>query len=331
MNAEQYLDHLSSELKGFPPQEKAALIEEIATHIEEGQTDPHLGHDALERNQKLEAEMGSPHDLGRGLEQVHRPNRWLDFLLVFIPFEVLKYPLLTLLLLFFGNLARTNSSPFSEPYLVTSIRAFFLLYGLMVLIALRRRSLDVLFFWLPQTILIAFTLIFREKRWMLQSPFNAHQAGMIESLLWLILLAGMLSWLAYLLWVNRRNSLLIVLALIPFLITVENMSLVPYISGGQFSGGYWLPDWNLIVIAGFPLGLYQVSVLLWPLLFYVSRQWQIRWVGLLLNAAPLALLNFVASTPYKQLAALWVIPIALVLTGWLIDLLRHAHHPEMTI
>jgi hypothetical protein len=98
------------------------------------------------------------------------------------------------------------------------------------------------------------------------------------------------------------------------------MSLAPYISSGYFSDGYQLPSWNIIIIGGFPLGLYQISVILWPLLFYVPLHRQIRWLGLLLNAAPLAVLNFVASTRYPQLAVVWAIPIALVLIGWLIDL-----------
>jgi hypothetical protein len=329
MNAEEYLDHLNAELKGFHPEEKAELIEEVAVHIEDGLADPRLGNDLPERGQKLESEMGSPHDLGRGLKEIYRPNRWVDFLLVFVPYEILKYPILIILTLILGGLARTNSSPFSEPHIMANSRIFFLLYGLLVLIALRRRSLDVLFFWLPQTILIVFTLIFREKRWLPESPFNTNMVSMFESLFWLILLAGMISWLAYLLWVNRHDVLLIVLALLPFLITFGNMTQSQYISRGYFSGGYQLPDWNLAFIGGFPLGPYQISMLIWPMLFYVSRHRQMRWLGLLLYATPLALMNIVASMRYPQLAAIWIIPITLVVIGWLIDQSKLTRQPSL--
>ncbi len=329
MNTEQYLAQLKAELKSFDPEERAALIEEVAAHIEDGLADPQLGNDLPERGQKLDAEMGSPHDLGRGLKEIHRPNRWVDFLLVFVPYEILKYPILTILTLIFGGLARTNSSPASAPYWMAFNRIFFLLYGLLALIALRRRSSDLLFFWLPQTILTVFALIFREERWLPESPFNLNLTGVFESLFWLILLASLVSWLAYSLWVNRHNILLIVLALLPFMITFGNMILSLYRSGGYFSGGYQLPDWNIGFIGGFPLGVYQVSMLIWPMLFFVSRRRQVRWLGLLMNATPLALMNIVASTRYPQLAAIWIIPVTLVVIGWLIDQLTHTRQPGL--
>lgn len=329
MNTDKYLAQLKAELKGFHPEERAALIEEVAAHIEDGLADPQLGNDLPERGQKLESEMGSPHDLGRSLKEIHRPNRWVDFLLVFVPYEILKYPLLLALTLILGGLARTNSSPFSEPYFMASNRIFFLLYGLLVLISLRRHSLDVLFFWLPQTILTVFTLIFREERWLPESPFNLNLAGVLESLFWLILLAGMISWLAYLLWVNRHDVLLIVLALLPFFITFGNMALSQYRSTGNFSGGYQLPDWNFAFIGGFPLGVYQISMLVWPILFYISRHRQMHWLGLLLNATPLALMNIVASMRYPQLVVVWITPVTLVVIGWLIDQSKHTRQPSL--
>jgi len=329
MNTEDYIDHLQSELKGFSAQEKAALIEEVTTHIEEGQDDTRLGHDVQERYQKLEVEMGSPNDLGRRLKEIHRPNRWLDFLLVFLPFEILKYPILIILTMVLGNLALTNSSPFSAPYYMASIRVSFILSVLMVMIAMRRRLLAVLFFWLPQAIITLFTLLFREKRWLPQSPFNSHLAGILESLFWLVLLLSLVTWLAHMLWVNSHNHLLIVLAIIPLLTTIGNMTLEHYISTGFFPGGYQLPNWNLTVIYGFPLGLYQISVILWALLFYVPRHRQLRWFGLFLYAIPLSLMNFVASTSYPVLAAVWIIPIMLVFIGWLSDMLTYTRQPKL--
>lgn len=329
MNIKEYINHLNSELKGFSPQEKAVLIEEVTTHIEEGQSDNQLGHDAQERNQKLQAEMGSPNDLGRRLKEVHHPNGWIDFLLVFIPSEVLMYFILIILGIALRSLAPINSSYASTPYLMATIRISFILSISMVIIAKQRRSVAVLFFWLPQAIITAFSLLFREKRWLPQSPFNTNVLGIIESLFWLILLAILVSWLVYMLWINRHNSLLIVLAIIPFLITVGNMTLKSFISTGYFSGGYQLPNWNVIVIYGSPFGLYQISVILWPLLFYVFRNQQVRWIGLFIYAVPLSLMNLVASSRYPILAAIWIVPFLIVIIGWLVDMIKHTHQPKL--
>lgn len=145
----------------------------------------------------------------------------------------------------------------------------------------------------------------------------------MESLIWSVLLAGMISWLVYLLWLHRRDNQLVVLVLIPFLVTFGNMVVGSYISRGMFPGGYLLPDWNLGFVGGLPLGPYQISMVLWPLLFYVFWQRQIRWVGLLLYSAPISLMNLLASTSYLQIAVIWTIPIMLVLAVWMIDLLEN--------
>jgi len=329
MNIKEYINHLNSELRGFSPQEKAVFIEEVTAHIEEGQADIQFGHDAQERNQKLKVEMGSPNDLGRRLKEVHHPNRWINFLLVFIPSEVLMFLLLLILTIALSNLEPINSSYASKPYLMAAIRSSFILSILMVIIAKQRRSISVLFFWLPQAIITAFLLLFREKRWLPQSPFNTNLAGIMESLFWLILLVILVSWLVYMLWVNRHNPLLIVLALIPFLITVGNMTLKSYISTGFFPGGYQLPNWNVIVIYGFPLGLYQISVIIWPLLFYVFRNQQVRWIGLFFYAVPLSLMNLVASSSSPLLVVIWIVPFLIVIIGWLIDMMRHTHQPNV--
>jgi hypothetical protein len=325
VNTEEYISHLQSELKGFSAQDKAALIEEVAAHIEEGQDDPRLGRDAMERKKKLEAEMGSPNDLGRRLKEIHRPNRWVDFLLVFVPNEVLMYPILIILTLVFGGMTRINSSFASEPYMMASIRVSFLLAILLVIVARLRRSLALLLFWLPQGVITVFTLLFREKRWLPQSPFNAHLVGTIESVFWLILMAILVSWLANLIWTNHQNPLLVVLALIPILITIGNTTLGSYISTGNFPGGYQLPNWNITVINGFPLGLYQISVIIWPLLFYLFQNRQVRWLGLVFYALPLSLMNLLASSSYTELVLVWTIPFILVIFGWLIDKRRYPH------
>ena len=50
----------------------------------------------------------------------------------------------------------------------------------------------------------------------------------------------------------------------------------------------------------------------WPALFYLRRERPLRWLGLLIYALPLTLMNMVASTRYPALAALWSAPVWLV-------------------
>ncbi len=81
---------------------------------------------------------------------------------------------------------------------------------------------------------------------------------------------------------------------------------------GGFPGGYNLPQWNLF---GY-FGAHQVGHLVWPVLFYLPRQRPLRWLGLLVYALPLALMNLLASTRYPALALLWSTPVLLVVGGW---------------
>ncbi len=321
MNLEEYVARLKSELKGFPEEEKSALIEEIASHIEAGERNSQLGETPNERQKKLDHEMGSPEDLGRRLKEVHHPNRWIDYSLVLIPAQILPIIIAFVLTLLFGLQELPIKSTSLYAYKLLSLRAIIIIGILMVTIGLRRFSIPLLLFWLPQTIIMIFTLVYREKRWMLQSePFNTTLIGVIESLFWLALMIAMIVWLARLLWRNRHDPLYVVLASLPFLITVGNMTVAPLFTG-EAPGGYSLPSWH-VNIAGFPFGLYQASEIIWPALFFVAQQRPLRWLGLIVYAVPLATMNLVASSNYPMLLVMWSLPILLVLVGWGLDILQ---------
>jgi hypothetical protein len=329
MNKKEYLERLNSELKGFSPQEKAVFIEEIGAHIEEGQADNQLGDDGQARNQKLMDEMGSPNEMGHRLKEVHRPNRWIDFLLVFIPSEIIMALILIVSSILLSNLAPIISSYASQPYWMATIRISFILTILMAIIARQRRSVSLLLYWLPQAVITTFSLLFRKKRWELQSPFNNSLIGIIESLFWVIILVILFSWLVYTLSTNRNNPLLIVLAIIPFLIMFGNMSRNSYISIASFPNGYVLPNLNVTHVLGFPIGLYQISEFIWPLLFYVFSNKQVRWIGLFFYAVPISMMNLVASISYPRLIVIWMVPSLIVIVGWFVDRLRSTHQPKV--
>ncbi len=328
MNAEEYINQLKEQLKDFTPEETSMFVEEIRAHIEEGLEDPHLGP-VEQRSQKLEAEMGSPNDMSRNFKEIYRPNRWIDFLLVFVPFEILKYPILLLSTILLARDSESTGPFFTAPDLMVSIRVTILLYMLLVFIALRRKSMGLLFFWLPQLILSTYVLVYREKRLLLNGFFHNSPSGIMESVFWVVLLSSLVGYLGYWIWRQRRDAQLVVLALLPFLFTLGSMLVNPYSARGLFSGGYQLPQWNITVLGGFPLGLYQISMLIWPVLFYLFRQRSVRWLGLLVNAVPLAVMNLVASRQFPLLAAVWAIPMVLVLAAWYSDLGKQQSRPHI--
>src|SRR5512146_238944 len=90
MNADDYLQRLDRQLKDFPAEDRQDLLDEIASHLESGQQDPHLGDEA-QREHKVLAEMGAPEQMGRGLRGLYRPNRLVDLLWLYIPDVIASY------------------------------------------------------------------------------------------------------------------------------------------------------------------------------------------------------------------------------------------------
>src|SRR6266545_6115270 len=89
---EEFIRALRRQLKGFSPEEQEALIEEISSHIENGEEDPKIGKAIEQRRKMLMNELGSPNDMGKGFKEIYRPNRFIDYLFIIIPF--LFYPYL---------------------------------------------------------------------------------------------------------------------------------------------------------------------------------------------------------------------------------------------
>src|SRR5512142_2656501 len=88
---EEYLRSLQKQLKDFPAEEQAALMDEIKGHIESGENDQRMGSDENDRRDKLTREMGSPEDMGTGFRRIYRPGRLLDYMLIVIPFLLYPY------------------------------------------------------------------------------------------------------------------------------------------------------------------------------------------------------------------------------------------------
>ena len=143
MMTNDFLRVLRTKLKGFSRQEQNALIEEIGSHLEDGAQDPGLDPDPQRRVEKLMAEMGSPAQLSRGLRDVHRPGRAVDFLLILLP---------TLLLYIISRLDLSHWLGASSSVIQACL--FFCFYTLlMVVVSILRRSLYLKLYWITPFIM----------------------------------------------------------------------------------------------------------------------------------------------------------------------------------
>jgi hypothetical protein len=324
MNGEEYLKRLKAGLKDLSANEQADLLEEIAAHIETGDKDPRLGSDAAARARILAREMGSPEDLGRGLHRVHRPKRWIDYLLVVGPGLAMPLVVSLVMLLLFPQ---PGLPDWAAPTNYFGIRLTLVFHVILVGVALRRGGAGLLAYWLPSALLTAFALLYREKRLELWGgSANASAVGVLESLFWLAVFAGLMAWLVRFLYQQRRDPQIGALTLLLILTAASNLATGLVVVSGGFEQGYHLPEWTLFG----HFGPYQVSQVLWPALFYLRRERAVRWLGLLIYALPFSLMNLAASTSYPALVGVWVLPVAWVAGFWLVEVVRKRAGPEST-
>ena len=315
MNVEDYLDRLQKELKGLPEEEQREMIEEVSSHIDEGLSDPDLG-EAKERAQQLALRMGSPQEMGRRLNNVHRPRRWLEYLMIVIP-QIFILPFVTWLLIAIPNAGPTMNPKADDFFMYFGIRGAILVRVVMVVMGIilykRRGRLTALLFWLCSLCLDIFSLCIREKRW-LSDVFNRNFGSVIETIFWSAAIIGLLIYILYLLF-KEKEPLFFTLAAIPFLITAGNLISTVLLYTGGLAQGYALPDWRLLG----HLRLYTLSMLIWPALFLFPKQRIFHWFALLVYTVPMAAPNLVASSPYLLLILLWTTPILLVSLSWIFD------------
>jgi hypothetical protein len=285
---DDFLTQLHRQLKPFSGAQTRDILDEIASHIESGQGDPQLGDTPQERQEKLMSEMGSPSDLGRGLHNVYRPHRLVDFLLVFIPVYLL-FPLVVPLLLLSGKIQINWEHP------ATVYLYFPLLFGLgMVLFSGWRRSTLLLAFWIPDALCRLISLMFNQQRWTAWSDIPGN-------LLWYALLLGLLAAMLRFLYKNRADPLVILFSALPLFQTAFNVITIG-ILGGLPSYAQWQ-----VLGLGLPSVLGLVSLSGWFLL----EKRLYRWVALLLGATSFAIFMMVSVWPNLAAAALWAtVPLA---------------------
>ena len=291
MKAEDYLARLQAQLKGFTPEEKTDILDEIASHIESGEEDPHLG-DEGEREQRVVAEMGSPEQMGRGLRGLYRPNRVVDLLWILGPYFVLD------------SLAKQMF------YLTGQYLEARLLIGLSVLLALvgwKRRSVPLMVFWITDAICLLASVMISQNRW---NPGVETVPGTVwQGLIDFAALAALLIWLVRLLQQSHFDLLLVELALLPIVLTGAN-----YVTSRLL---LQLDTVSRDEILQTPV--FIAVYLAWAVgmaLFILSKQRNLRWIGLTLASTSYGF----PSLLYQQIPAAFGGMMVLIITGWLLDL-----------
>jgi hypothetical protein len=304
---QDYLQGLGKELKGFPPEEQAALLEELRSHIESGEADSRLGSDAEQRRGRLMKELGSPEDMGRGFKALYRPNRVVDYLLVAIPY--------------IGSLFFTQYYLTLRPqYPWVDIRLNVIFDLLLIAVGLGRRSTLLTLFWINIAVMQLLYIV-------LQGVWQPYWYFGRQTILWAALLIGLLVLMAQTLWKNRQDALILVYALLPLsmeLVGIAVWSIQPV------SHIYSPLDRSLLVIFlkiqdGNAL---LVASLVTTALFFLASHRDVRWLALVGSALVIGFGReylFDYETGTVALVAQWVtylyvlLPLAGVCTAWWAD------------
>ena len=309
MNSDEYLEQLRQQLKGFSAQEKAVLLEEIRSHLDSGEGDPALGDDLLQRHRKLEAEMGSPQQMAQGFKNVHRPNRWLDFLLVIVP-KLVILPLITPLLVSLMGLPLVWQA--DNPVLWLDIRIALSFEIVLIVLARLRNATLVMLYWLPAAIGTLASLMMREGRWNLGQEIIP--GSMLESIFWYAVLACLVFWLVKMIQRVHYDPLLLVFALLPILVLAANL------------GAQAISPTSVVTQAGGPVAAWLIELanwlqVLWLAGFFLISNRKIRWLALAANALAL-FINGYASGMTVVIAVFWSILPTAVLLGWWVERLN---------
>ena len=311
MNIQDYLDRLQGELKGLPPDEKSQLVDEISSHISEGQLDPKLDLN------RLEVEMGDPKELGRLLKETHHPRHWLEYLLIVIPGLGLFQLINAIFIIWIGpvHIGVTDM----DLSMIIGIRTCILIQMGLALAGYKlykRLNLPAVFlYWISSVWLMIFVLCVREKRWDTVSGLDKPPFGLAETVFWSLLLVTILFGLSKLLW-KLKDPLWFTFVSLPFLIALGNLV------AGLVSISHVFSDWNppSWLWNGWFNPLQIGMSLVWPalILFPKTRLW--RWLGLLVQILPFMIMYIVLSIYSPVMVLVWIVPLLWVLVNGVLDM-----------
>jgi hypothetical protein len=300
-STDPYLRDLRAQLKGFSEKEQAAILDEISDHIASGEEDPNPG-----RGERM-AELGSAQDMAQNFKNVYRPGRWIDFLLIFIPVYLLMPLILPILQRVLGS-----GDAWNGIVLRTDIRVTVGLGLLFALWALKRRSAVLLAFWVPDVMTRIIVLMTREQRWRIGNEVVGGATSWMESLAWYVALLGLAFWLGQIVWRNRRDILILLFALQPFIVTAFNVGTFAYASAYALDPHY--PNW---AIRG--IGLINLTEMISLAGFCLLRSRNLRWLAFSSGMLCFATWMSAAFWPNLLLVGLWGSVWFIFLGGWWYD------------
>ncbi len=298
---EDYLNALSRQLKGFPPEEQAALIEEIASHIESGEADPGIGQNTEQRRKRLMAELGSPQEMGKGFKAIYRSGGLIDYLWIAIPYAL--YPFLNMLYI---NMR-------------LDLRFDILLHLPLIAIGLWRRSAPLALFWI---ITISGQLLYIAT----QGYWQGFWYYGIQTVIWALLLFGLLILTGMIIWKNRHDALVVMFALLPLSMLVFGNLLAIWRPTSHTVYSSW--DVSLLNIFLEIRGLAFYVPFATMAMFFLPANRNIRWMALLISGLWIGLgRDYLLEYQTGNIAfmahwvhTLWaILPLIIVAFGWWLD------------
>lgn len=291
---EEYIRTLRRQLEGFSAEEQNKLIDEIYSHIESGEEDTKVSNDSEHRRKKMIHELGSPKDMSRNFQELYRPNRFVDYLLILIPYFL--YPYL--------NSLYSNLMP---RYSWADIRLDILIHLPLVAVGLWRRSAPLTLFWAAILISQLFTITLQ---------MDLYYG--IQTAFWAFLLLMLLALAGSLIWKHKNDLLLVTFGLMPLSMCIlgnilSTLHITDYSLG---SVGQSL----LLIYSSVNTVIFYIMMLAMALYFLpVNRSF--RWLALMLYSLTIGVsqsyLNNVFS---EQIYMLWIVlPLALVILGWYLE------------
>ncbi len=252
-------------------------------------------------------EMGSPNDMGKGLQQTYRPGRIVDYLLVAIPY---------VLSLYFTQLYLQLRPQY--PWM--DIRLNAVLDLVLISIGLWRRSVLVTLFWINIAVMQLLYIV-------LQGVWQPTWYFGLQTIVWAAVLLGLLVSFGQIVWRNRHDTLIVVYALLPLcmqLLGTAVWSIQPV------TYTYNSLDRSLLVIF---LRLQEGNAELYGTLatmavFFLASNRDVRWIALLASALMIGLGRiylFDYRTGTVAMVAQWVyylyilIPMGIVGSAWWLD------------
>lgn len=258
-----YLIQLQKDLNALSVAERADILAEIKSHIDDGLQDPQMGQTPREREAKLMAELGSPSDMGNGFSHTHYSHTWLDVVLALVPAVVI-----------FVSKALVTGSTMD---MLLGWLVVLPIYLGMIYLSLRRKSLMLLGWWL------AWTVLYASQSLMISTDSGETLFKVTKNIKWVatagytVLLLGLLYYFGRKLWAWRHDGLLVAFSLQPIIWSVVSfaMGVVSIKLSSPTALGEYLHFFTLV--EG-PLYVFMVVLVMSP----ASRR--IRWYALILSA-----------------------------------------------